>query len=148
MREALCRDWPELERECRELFWEDFVYLSNLRCVTSLGNSRIFQHSENCSKICHHCYLTLSSATRLKYERLYKHHLVHINAVRNQTYCAICYRITVTVKAVERCEGCLQKFEQADRAFLNAGNGIPVVATLSEIRDLCDRSITYVTRGA
>jgi hypothetical protein len=147
MREAVCRDWPELERECRELFWEDFVYMSNLRCVTSLGNSRIYQHSDDCSKICSDCYLILSPAAQLRYERLYTHHLVHIDSVRNHTRCAICHRMTVMVKAVECCQDCLRKFDHADRAFLNAGNGIPVVTTLSQARELCECCTTNGRRG-
>ena len=137
MREAVYPDWPELERECQELFWEDFQYLSNLRCVTSLGNSRIYQRSDDCSKICGSCYLSLTPVTQLKYERLYKHHLVHINAVRNHTRCVSCLRTIVMVRAVERCQDCLRKFDHANRAFLNAGNGIPIVTSLNQVRELC-----------
>lgn len=142
MREPLCPDWPELEKECLELFWEDFLYLSNLRCVTKLGRRRIYQHTDDYSKICGNCYLHLPPATNLKYAHLHEHHLVHVNAVRNNTQCAICRTAIVMVKKAEECQGCLREFDHAYRPSLNAGNGIPVVSSLNQIRELCENNIS------
>jgi ribosomal protein L40E len=115
-----------------ELFWEDYVYLSDLRCVTSLGNSEIFQQLNDHSKICDNCYATLTPVVKLRYIHLYKHHLLHVNALRNPPRCTMCRKLIVMIRMAQSCQGCLDQFDHANRTLLNAGDGIPVIDSWSE----------------
>ncbi|XP_039313485.1 uncharacterized protein LOC113003453 [Solenopsis invicta] len=124
MRKSFSLHWAEL-------FWEDYLYLSDLRCVTSLGNLRVFQQLDDYSKICSKWYVVLTPVVKLRYTRLFRHHLIHVNAV-HQNRCAICHEIMVMVGMAKSCQDCLERFDHADRTLLNAGHGIPVAISPRE----------------
>lgn len=79
-----------------------------------------------CLKICRTCYSNLSEEQNLEYALVSPHNLVHKNSAENQRNCTTCKKLIVQIKPAIKCRGCIEKFLDTDKKYLDEGWGAPV----------------------